>query len=400
MRVTTRTKLSPAYYDWSWETKNPSGQRSGYGYELRSYSESRNVITSTSGNPKGDNPVDHWSSSQWIKPWSDSWKFPDGGSGSLRGFTIPCAPRFVDPGSPNWVSANAALLDDASGSFPASTSLPVNIAEAMSLKTLVPGLLSGFRHLSKKISRKSFKELAGSHLAYSFGLEPLLADTKDFFNLGKRIREKKAFINSNSFNPFRIAASANDGGASAWPLRGTTDIYYTYAGVLTRKWQGKATVSCDAVVVPWDDYSQNVRLLVGALGLNNPLGVMWELVPFSFVVDWFIPVGETLLTNPLIQNPRSIGSAVRSSQLSNFYHSYVSEVTEEYSATLSYNGSGMERLNSRPTKFACTNTYRHYYRNPGSPPADIVASWNPSWSLGRTALGVSLTAQRLLKSAR
>lgn len=30
------------------------------------------------------------------------------------------------------------------------------------------------------------------------------------------------------------------------------------------------------------------------LGLTNPIGIAWELVPFSFAVDWFIPVGNVL----------------------------------------------------------------------------------------------------------
>lgn len=29
-----------------------------------------------------------------------------------------------------------------------------------------------------------------------------------------------------------------------------------------------------------------------ALGLTNPLAVAWELVPFSFVADWFLPLGD------------------------------------------------------------------------------------------------------------
>lgn len=32
--------------------------------------------------------------------------------------------------------------------------------------------------------------------------------------------------------------------------------------------------------------------MVDSLGLSNPLSVAWELVPFSFVVDWFVPVGN------------------------------------------------------------------------------------------------------------
>ena len=35
-------------------------------------------------------------------------------------------------------------------------------------------------------------------------------------------------------------------------------------------------------------------LLANRLGLVNPLSVAWELVPFSFVVDWFSGVGNVL----------------------------------------------------------------------------------------------------------
>lgn len=33
---------------------------------------------------------------------------------------------------------------------------------------------------------------------------------------------------------------------------------------------------------------------VRAFGLTNPLEVVWELVPFSFIVDWFIPIGDAI----------------------------------------------------------------------------------------------------------
>jgi len=34
--------------------------------------------------------------------------------------------------------------------------------------------------------------------------------------------------------------------------------------------------------------------LLSQAGLINPLSIAWEVVPFSFVLDWFIPVGATL----------------------------------------------------------------------------------------------------------
>lgn len=39
------------------------------------------------------------------------------------------------------------------------------------------------------------------------------------------------------------------------------------------------------------DYSASAAT---ALGITNPALVAWELVPYSFVVDWFIPVGDFL----------------------------------------------------------------------------------------------------------
>lgn len=42
-----------------------------------------------------------------------------------------------------------------------------------------------------------------------------------------------------------------------------------------------------------DALPQNEAIIsLASLGVTNPLSVAWELVPFSFVVDWFYPVGN------------------------------------------------------------------------------------------------------------
>jgi len=41
-----------------------------------------------------------------------------------------------------------------------------------------------------------------------------------------------------------------------------------------------------------------------SLGLTDPLSVLWEITPYSFVVDWFIPIGtylENLNTIPSLR---------------------------------------------------------------------------------------------------
>jgi hypothetical protein len=41
-------------------------------------------------------------------------------------------------------------------------------------------------------------------------------------------------------------------------------------------------------------YLRQESLAASRLGLTNPLNLAWELVPYSFVIDWFIPIGNWL----------------------------------------------------------------------------------------------------------
>jgi hypothetical protein len=47
-------------------------------------------------------------------------------------------------------------------------------------------------------------------------------------------------------------------------------------------------------VVLWYEVENDLLIALSSLGVVNPLEVVWELTRFSFVVDWFLPVGEWL----------------------------------------------------------------------------------------------------------
>lgn len=57
---------------------------------------------------------------------------------------------------------------------------------------------------------------------------------------------------------------------------------------------GQEIVERYASITAKCSFVPNAQDLPGRFGLLNPLEVAWELLPFSFVVDWFVPVGNYL----------------------------------------------------------------------------------------------------------
>jgi hypothetical protein len=83
-----------------------------------------------------------------------------------------------------------------------------------------------------------------------------------------------------------------------------------------------------------------------SLGLTDPASIVWELIPFSFVVDWFIPIGnylDVINTVPSVLNAsflRSIAqrdtlsfkgiSGVHKGSGSTFVHSHTRSLSYSY----------------------------------------------------------------------
>jgi len=55
---------------------------------------------------------------------------------------------------------------------------------------------------------------------------------------------------------------------------------------------GKCTESCRVKL--WGRVAQDQVVVLNQLGFANPALIAWELVPFSFVVDWVLPIGKYL----------------------------------------------------------------------------------------------------------
>jgi hypothetical protein len=118
------------------------------------------------------------------------------------------------------------------------------------------------------------KDVAGLWLEYSFGWTPMIGDVYDAVS-----------VLQSSFREIRVSASARNRYVKRRPecpviSEGTTYDRQRYEESV---WTGVAIKVTNPNL--W---------LANSLGLINPAVVAWELVPFSFVVDWFSTVGTFL----------------------------------------------------------------------------------------------------------
>lgn len=129
------------------------------------------------------------------------------------------------------------------------------------------------KHRSK--TKAAANEASGLWLEYWFGWAPTVADVYSAIE----VLSDKPFLR-------RLRISATSGGSlSAGVKTSGSGDYRTAAD-----FSGSCFVKQGGTF--W--VKNENHLLLNRLGVMNPLSVMWETVPFSFVVDWWSGVGNVI----------------------------------------------------------------------------------------------------------
>jgi hypothetical protein len=141
-----------------------------------------------------------------------------------------------------------------------------------------------FKQAAKTLGIDTPHRTAANHwLAYSYGWKPLLSDAVgsatflyDYFHR----TEKPRYI----FRKRVAGPEANMSQVRAFD--------YIASWLFTREAK-RTSVGTAGLLVEIQSMSQHTQAQLG-VGLTDPLLLAWELVPFSFVFDWFVDIGGWL----------------------------------------------------------------------------------------------------------
>lgn len=117
------------------------------------------------------------------------------------------------------------------------------------------------------------KKIADDFLAFKFGIEPLVKDMYGAYNLLQSL---------TSPVPDTVSFRVNN---RSWVSNQVFEDHngkYEFNGFIEISYVVRYRVS--------SEFAQ----LASRTGLINPIEIAWEVLPWSFVVDWFIPVGRAI----------------------------------------------------------------------------------------------------------
>lgn len=122
------------------------------------------------------------------------------------------------------------------------------------------------------------KKLAEDWLKFQYHWRPLASDVWDAYNLvGAKFQQPGQHL--SAYGSTRTHAG---GRPVRYNPNGSVRGFEVWRGFVTHRYKCWATVDPAAMRAATQT------------GLTNPLAVAWDLLPWSFAVDWLIPVGRTI----------------------------------------------------------------------------------------------------------
>lgn len=126
--------------------------------------------------------------------------------------------------------------------------------------------------------RRGGRQITNDWLAYQYAVSPLLSDV---YGAMEQLYDIATFRQENIITGKGRASDVLD---EEWAFE-----EYGRETPLRFKLTGSQSCFVRIDAIPTEAFIRNAATRTG---LTNPATVAWELVPFSFVADWFLPIGD------------------------------------------------------------------------------------------------------------
>lgn len=223
---------------------------------------------------------------------------------------------------------NAALVRALGKASDAKVNIAVSLAEASKTSDMILDTARRIDRAYRAFRRGNLREVARqlnltprtSHknwLAYKYGWTPLLLEVKG---------AAEFFAQQHVGRPVRFSVRAMQPVEFSWSL---TTMYVPYGGT-TPNYARSETLTGSYVrkVKMWLEVTNPNASALQQIGITNPALIAWELVPYSFVFDWFLQVGNYLQGLTALQ-----GLTVRKAFHSSMFDLNIKESAPSTSAT-------------------------------------------------------------------
>lgn len=235
-------------------------------------------------------------------------------------------------------------------------SLPTSLAELKDLPDLVPWkvlrTLGDLPNLVKHWGTTLLRGVAAGHLTWRFALKPMLGDIRKLLKFQKVVakrfalleklkdgREKGRWVRRKS--SLSREGFFQDDGSRILQSEAALVTAKRYTILSKDEWITARWKLSNDVVLPEDDVELAklaARLCYGVTSFEL-LQSAWELMPWSWLVDWFVPVGDIIASfNNSLPCVQTGGCWCRTTQSKSRYYSVTtpSWVTYDGSSDLEY----------------------------------------------------------------
>lgn len=229
------------------------------------------------------------------------------------------------------------------------------------------------------IGRASKKHLfSGMWLEYWLGWAPMIGDIYTSVDVLQRpFPTDMIEVRATDTKPIQLGLVQRE-----WFVDRYINRYYSYQ---------TGTVKCNVGLYGEIEILNSNLFLASQLGLTNPALTAWDLVPFSFVVNWFTPVSSFLAGMDLAPGMR----INRGGRTYKFIHS--SKVLHSQLEVYGCTPSG-HNCKGRVTVQEGTIKSVDFTRQPGAHPSfRLTPPRIPKMSVSRAATSISLLTQLFLK---